>query len=621
MQVDSLYESVKINPEADKALVIVHSQVPNLKFDSNRKIEKVNKVSSGDWELWLPAGTHILKVDAEGYQRLELAPYNFARKRTYELKIVAVGFAPTARSDENLFELTFRCNEDSVYSSYGDFAPMLSKGKVISYKLPRGEYTFRFRKKGFDEEIRSVKVNQSAQSNIALKPSSSVSSLSFSLPGMIVIASEPTGAEIILDGQKIGTTTYQGELTAGNHQLELRKPLFYPNISTFSLQEGKTQSLSLNLKPRFGYLTVASNVQNSRVVLDGKPIGAAPIAKKETESTKHSLRVELDLYHPYIEEFTLRDGEEKKIMVALEPAFGSLEVTSLPEGDAGVFLDGQKVGVTPYANSKLSSGKYILKVQKQLFNDVEEEIVIADKQSVKKAVTLPKNFGELIVKAPQSTIYVNGATVGTDVYRGRLAPGRYELKATRGTLYIPAEKEEHLSVGEEKEIVLEPKPRLGSLSVLVEPLQASDAEIYVGSELKGKAPLVFALLLGDYNVTARRANFLDVTQTVTIKENEKSKLVFTMLTYEGSLQATRDKWGTAKTISLAATALAAVAGAYCYYQTQVNYDHYKAATTSNDAENYRKLTERNNTYYTISVSVAGVAAVSSLVSRIAQGTY
>ena len=61
MKVESFEESSKINTEPDKSLVIVHSQVQNLRFDSNRKIDRVNQVTSGDWEVWLPAGTPFIE--------------------------------------------------------------------------------------------------------------------------------------------------------------------------------------------------------------------------------------------------------------------------------------------------------------------------------------------------------------------------------------------------------------------------------------------------------------------------------------------------------------------------------------------------------------------------------
>jgi tetratricopeptide (TPR) repeat protein len=91
MSLESFSESNKINPEPDKSYILVHSQIPNLRFDSNRKIVKVNQITSGDWELWLPVGTHILKFDADGFQRLELPPMNFGKKRSYEIRI---RFAP-----------------------------------------------------------------------------------------------------------------------------------------------------------------------------------------------------------------------------------------------------------------------------------------------------------------------------------------------------------------------------------------------------------------------------------------------------------------------------------------------------------------------------------------------
>jgi len=94
MALDSFGTSTKINPESDKAYVLVHSQIPFLRFDSNRKIHQVNQLSSGDWELWLPAGTHILKISADGFQRLELPPINFGKKRSYEMSIKVASTAP-----------------------------------------------------------------------------------------------------------------------------------------------------------------------------------------------------------------------------------------------------------------------------------------------------------------------------------------------------------------------------------------------------------------------------------------------------------------------------------------------------------------------------------------------
>ncbi|MGD1045928.1 MAG: PEGA domain-containing protein [Bacteroidota bacterium] len=274
MKVESFGESRKINTETDKSLVLVHSQVQNLRFDSNRKIERVNQVSSSDWEVWLPAGTHILKIDAEGFERLELPVQNYGRKKAYELKIVAVGLASATSADENLIDVIFQINESNVFSSYNDLTPTLTKGNTITYKIPRGGYTFRFQKEGFADEVQKIAVTEATIISIELKQGTSTRIAT--LPSKVVIKSEPPGAEILINSQKYGKTPFQGEIIAGTLQLELRKPLYYPNISTFTVEEGKALELPVNLKSRFGDVTVGSNVPNIAVMEFDTREGVSP---------------------------------------------------------------------------------------------------------------------------------------------------------------------------------------------------------------------------------------------------------------------------------------------------------------------------------------------------------
>jgi len=622
MVVDSLWESTKVNisREEGKAYLLVHSQIQNLKFDSQRAIEKVITISSGDWQIVLPAGTHFLKIDAEGFQRLELPARNFAAKRTYEMNIRAIGFAPSVRADENLFDVIFQCNETGVYSSYGDYPPILQKEKTILYKLPKGDYTFRFQKQGFTDEVQTVAVNGPREITITLKPGTMSSAKRIKLPGIVRITSEPSGAEVIIDGQRVGLTPFDNDLAAGNHQLELRKAMYYPDVSTFALDEGITLQIPRTLKPRFGYISVVTTPPNASVYVDGKLLGSTPISRRELESSRHTLRIELPLHHQITKEFETKDGEEGRITETIKPAFGSLEVQSSPESGAEVYVDGRRVGATPYTNPQLSSGKYLLKVTKQLFSDAEEQIVIEDGQTLKKTVLLGKNFGDLEVVAPQSNIFLNGAQVGTGAYTARLKPGKYALKADRGALYVPAEQDVYLILGEKKEIRLEPQPRLGSVSIFVEPREASDAEIFIGNESKGNAPKVLPLIVGDYSLTLKKSNFLDVTERFTLKEGEERRLRLTMLTYEGSIQARRDKWGQAKWTSIVGTLVAGGAAVYFNQQAEKSYKSYQNATLSADAATYRDQTKRNDLYFKVSASVSGTLLVSTLVSWIVQSS-
>jgi hypothetical protein len=209
---------------------------------------------------------------------------------------------------------------------------------------------------------------------------------------------------MLIDGQKIGTTPFQSELLAGNHQLELRKPLYHPDISTFEIEEGKTKSLSVTLNPRFGFLNVTEQPQGTSVYLNDKLIGEAPITNYSVESGTYSLLLTHKLYHDSTFTLPIEDKKTYSITTQMKPAFGVFSVTSLPESKAEVFLDGKKVGETPFTNNQLASGKYILKLSKELYSDTEEEILIEDGTATTKTITLNKNFGELNVTAEHNTL-------------------------------------------------------------------------------------------------------------------------------------------------------------------------------------------------------------------------
>ncbi len=620
MKLENLQESSKINPESEKAYIIVKSEVPKLRFDSNRRIDKVNQLNSGEWEIWLPAGTHILKIYADGFVGIEIPATNYGRKKCYEMTIKAVGFAGNYNADENLIETVFECSEDSIYSSYGDFAPTLTVSNIIAYKLPEGKYNFTFSKKGFEDIKKEIEVKEAQSINLTFVKGSS-SQFKYTLPGIIAVTSNPAGAEIIINGQKIGNTPFQGDFVSGKHKVELRKPLYYTEIIDITVEQGKIQTIYRELKSKFGYITVSSNIPNSTVLVDDKPIGNAPIDKKVVESGKHKIKIDADLYISFIEEFELADGEEKIIKAELKPNFGSLYVKSLPEDSAIVYLDDKQVGVTPYKNDKLLSGKYMLKVTKKLFNVVEEQIVIENEKKLEKSIVLNRNFGEVVITAKDAKIYLDGKYVGKNTYIGKLTAGKYKIKTESDERYYTKEEEIFISRGEKKEIDLTPEPKMGSVSVYVEPNEVSDAVIYFDDQLKGPAPLLFPAMVGEHSLVAKKEGYLDDKNFVKVLENETALLRIEMKTFEGSRQHTASKWGTVKWITLGATALAGGAAGYFYLAAESNYTKYKEATTQSSVKDYRDKVNSNNSLKNTAIYVATATLSAAVISWVIQLLY
>jgi len=89
----------------------------------------------------------------------------------------------------------------------GNSAPVEAVSRTPFYNLPRGRHTFRFFKQGFREEEIMLDVQQEKVVDVILQPGQSQTRLALS--GWIIIDSEPRGAEVYLNDQRVGTTPYR----------------------------------------------------------------------------------------------------------------------------------------------------------------------------------------------------------------------------------------------------------------------------------------------------------------------------------------------------------------------------------------------------------------------------
>lgn len=414
-----------------------------------------------------------------------------------------------------------------MHCAYDQFAPLLKPGNTATFKLPAGEYTFHFEKNQYSPYSRTIKVDKDQTFRINLVADKS-KCVSYRPPGLVIIESDPPGAEVLINGQKMGSTPYQDNLPAGEHRLELRKSMYYPHLSEFSLEAEDTKQIKRVLQPRFGYLNVVSRPEKVEIFLDGKAIGPTPMTGRQVPSGKHTLLARKELYHDYNEEFEIRDNQRLSINVQPQPAFGTLEIHSSPEEGAEVWIDGQRKGQTSFKDGRFPSGRYTVEVRKQYLNPASEAVIVSDGKTTKRTLIISSSVGSLIVNAQGGTIYLDGHELGKDRVERKLSPGRYKVRVEKPKHHTD-EKEVYLSVGEIEELTFELVPRQGSISVIVEPPQLRNADIYIDGQYKGQAPKVLVLFVGDYDVEVRQKEYIPLAKRVRLAENdnEQVKFVFT----------------------------------------------------------------------------------------------
>ncbi|WP_300703494.1 PEGA domain-containing protein [Bacteroides sp.] len=156
---------------------------------------------------------------------------------------------------------------------------------------------------------------------------------------------------------------------------------FYPDI----IDKATVYEMEISAGDAVKAATVDTNMQ--LLVMRPEPANAGIYIDDEKMPTEmglftatmkkgtHTYRVEAPMYAP--EAGIIDLGSEQKIMsVTLNPRFGYLEVFSLPEQDARVYIDSVQVGVTPYKSDRMPLRDYHISVEKDFFFPIDSLVTI-----------------------------------------------------------------------------------------------------------------------------------------------------------------------------------------------------------------------------------------------------
>lgn len=163
-----------------------------------------------------------------------------------------------------------------------------------------------------------------------------------------------------------------------------------------------------------GILTVRTDPDGIEIWLDDNFVGDSPIIDKKLKSGRYTLKMVDPVQHSStIEEIFVQEGETTVIEKTLKSKFGSLKVSSDPEG-ATVSI-ATELGKTPVSNNFMNPGKYRVEIRypNKRYHSASEDIVIPRGETVSLSKTLEqekrfdkKDFWRLMLGAGTAGGYV-----------------------------------------------------------------------------------------------------------------------------------------------------------------------------------------------------------------------
>ena len=235
----------------------------------------------------------------------------------------------------------------------------------------------------------------------------------------------------------------------------------------------------------FGYLVIGGvSPKQAEVSINGE--SRTPGAY-EVSSGPHQVTAKADLYKPFLQTVQVPPGETVTLNVVLKPDFGGLRVDSDPAG-AEITLGPLVVGRTPYRNEKIRSGKYIVRLSKDMYLTARREVQVRPERTESITVSLKPNFGTLRVSSstPEARVRLNKSGLALGETK-RLRPGRHTI-VLEAPHHYSRQKTFNLKRGQALSFDWPLKAKTGALSISTNPPGARI--ILDGKTLKRPSPLI-----------------------------------------------------------------------------------------------------------------------------------
>ena len=148
--------------------------------------------------------------------------------------------------------------------------------------------------------------------------------------GTLTVVATPVEAKIYVDDAYAGTGSVNVQVSVGaEHRCRVECQDYIKVEKTVSFAKNEEKTLTVELVPNFGYITVKSEPSGAELYIDDKKAGMTPYLARRISRGQHRVEVRKRGYEPYADVVTININETTRIEdVKLE---ASNEVVSIPQ--------------------------------------------------------------------------------------------------------------------------------------------------------------------------------------------------------------------------------------------------------------------------------------------------
>jgi TolB-like protein len=171
----------------------------------------------------------------------------------------------------------------------------------------------------------------------------------------------------------------------------------------------------------FGALQVSTDPKKANVILDGTDLGESPVSLNQIKTGFHRLEVKIDGYAAETRQVQIKKGEVNKIQIDLAKIF-RLSIKSDPD-KADLYIENQKVGVTPFEHNVVENKKLTILLKKENYQDWQKQLTVKDDVKIDAELKMTDAYKRALAQKEQQEkikddtgggntwLYIGGAAV------------------------------------------------------------------------------------------------------------------------------------------------------------------------------------------------------------------
>jgi hypothetical protein len=173
--------------------------------------------------------------------------------------------------------------------------------------------------------------------------------------GVVKISTNPDDAEIYIDDIYKGRSPlFVYDLMPGNHTIEIRKEMYTPFLTSFTLEQDRPADLVYDLVAQFASIGILA-LPEADIYIDGEKVGNRIYSGRITPGT-HTVEVAQRNFVSQKKIIEVMKGDEFKLSFNLDKLYGKISLSSEPQR-AQVYLNNKLIGLSPIYIDSLEMGR------------------------------------------------------------------------------------------------------------------------------------------------------------------------------------------------------------------------------------------------------------------------